>query len=58
MNHSWRVVIRLFNHRPEGSEKRSQGRVKAAIIKGIPSSEGLENWLNRLSVMVRFKVRF
>ena len=43
MNQFWRVSSRLFNHRVVGVGKRSQGRVRARAIKGMPKYTGLIN---------------
>lgn len=43
INQFWRVSKRLFSHRVVGAGNRSQGRVRARVIKGIPRKTGLIN---------------
>ena len=56
MNQFCSVNNRLLSHRVVGVGNRSQGKVKARAIKGMPKYTGLINWSKKLSVMVSFKV--
>lgn len=58
MNQLWRVSIRLFSQRDDGFGNRTQGRVSARAIRGIPRSVGLINWSKKLSVTVKLRGLF
>lgn len=49
------VEARLSNQRADGVGRRTQGRVNARAIRGMPINAGLINWSKRFSAMVNFK---
>ena len=55
MNHDCRVDRRSVIHRLFWVGSRRAGNVIAIRIRGIPSRDGLENWLKKLRFMVRFR---
>lgn len=55
MNQFCRVRRWFFTQREEGAGKRTQGKVRARAIRGIPRYTGLINWSKKLSVMVSFR---
>lgn len=54
VNHVWIMVIRLAKSRFEAVKISRAGKMIAGRINGMPNSWGIENWSNRLRVMVRF----
>lgn len=56
MNQFCSVRSRLFSQRVVGVGNKTQGRVRARAIKGMPRNTGLINWSKKLSVMVSFRV--
>lgn len=58
INQPCRLDRRLFSQRGDGEGNKTQGRVRAIAIKGIPISVGLANWSKKLSVMVSFRALF